>query len=134
MSYKRVTREQAPCRTPCATCPWRRDKHADTIPRFRLDKAEALRSTTEPGLGELSVGAFACHQSQPEQEVVCVGWLWRYGWESFTVRMRLLDGRMRREELDMPAGWDDVLHRTFDEVIKKLRADVARMEGEDAGL
>lgn len=66
---------------------------------------------------------FACHQSVPEQEVVCVGWLARYGWESLGIRLRLLDGLQSRDQLDPPPPeWD--LHETFAEVIEKLRADV----------
>lgn len=117
------------CRVPCSTCPWRKDKHADTIPTFRLELAEELVHTTRQDYG---APIFACHQSKPAQEVICVGWLWRYGWDSIAIRLRLSFEEMRAEELAMPDGWDDRLHRTFDEVINKLRSDVARMEEADA--
>lgn len=115
-------------RVPCSTCPWRRDKHADTIPNFHLDLAEELVSTTGHDLG---APVFACHQSKSAQEVVCVGWLWRYGWDNIAIRLRLSFEQMRREDLELPEGWDEVLHKTFDEVINKLRSDVARMEESD---
>jgi hypothetical protein len=82
--------------------------------------AEELIDTTSDQLG---APVFACHQSKPEQEVVCVGWLWRYGWDSIMVRLRLADGRMAPEELEPDPEIE--LHETFDEVITKLREDCA---------
>jgi hypothetical protein len=106
------------CRTPCATCPWRVGQHADEIPNFRLDLAEGLVRTTETGLG---APVFACHQSKADQEVVCVGWLWRYGWDSIAIRLRLLNGAMSPDELEPDPAIE--LHDTFDDVITKLRED-----------
>jgi hypothetical protein len=109
------------CRVPCPTCPWRREQHADEIPNFSIELAENLIHTTRTDhLGTI----FACHQSKDGQEVVCVGWLWRYGWDSIAIRLRLLRQMMSPEELDTPEDFDDILHRNFDEVITKLRADV----------
>jgi hypothetical protein len=107
-------------RQPCPSCPWRIDQHADEIPNFKLDLAEELVRTTDDQFG---APIFACHQSQQEKEVVCVGWLWRYGWDSIAIRLKLAREAMRPEELEMPPDWDDRLHRTFDEVITKLRRD-----------
>lgn len=109
-----------PCRNPCKTCPWRREQHADEIPNFHLDLAEGLIHTTEQ-MGPI----FACHQSVPEQEIVCVGWLWRYGWDSIPIRLRLFSELMKPEELEMPEEYDQILHTNFDQVITKLRADMA---------
>jgi hypothetical protein len=53
--------------------------------------------------------------------VVCVGWLWRYGWDSLGIRMMLMRGAMRPEELEPDPSIE--LHETFDEVITKLRED-----------
>ena len=106
------------CRIPCATCPWRVEQHADEIPGFRLDLAEKLVHTTVTAFG---APIFACHQSLSEQQVVCVGWLWRYGWDSVSIRLRLAERRMRPEELDPDPSIE--LHETFDEVIRKLRED-----------
>lgn len=108
------------CRVPCATCPWRVAQHADEIPSFRLDLAETLVRTTETGLG---APIFACHQSRARQEVVCVGWLWRYGPDNIGIRLRLLNGQMAPDELEPDPSIE--LHETFDEVIAKLRADCA---------
>lgn len=105
-------------KVPCASCPWRVEQHADEIPNFRLDLAERLVSTTDTALG---APVFACHQSQMDKEVVCVGWLWRYGWDSITVRMQLLDGKLTPDDLEPDP--DIGLHKTFDEVIVKLRED-----------
>jgi hypothetical protein len=110
------------CRVPCKTCPWRKDQHADEIPNFHLDLAEGLVRTTETNP---EAPIFACHQSKFEgQEIVCVGWLWRYGWDSIQIRLRLLNGKMQGEELEIQDGFDDLLHQDFDELIAKLREDV----------
>lgn len=106
------------CRIPCPTCPWRVGQHADEIPGFRLDMAEQLVHTTRTSLG---APVFACHQSEPEQQVVCVGWLWRYGWDNIVIRLRLARGMMRPEELESDPSIE--LHETFHEVITKLRED-----------
>jgi hypothetical protein len=53
---------------------------------------------------------------------VCVGWLWRYGWDSISIRLRLAQGQMRQEELEPDPSIE--LHETFDEVIAKLREDM----------
>jgi hypothetical protein len=109
------------CRHPCNSCPWRKEQHADEIPGFKIELAENLIHTTE---GELQSPIFACHQSTPDQEVVCVGWLWRYGIGNIQIRLRLIAGKMRVEELDMPHEYDEILHNNFDQVITKLREDV----------
>ena len=96
------------------------DQHAETIPGFRLELAEGLASTTRTALG---APVFACHQSMPEQEVVCVGWLVRYGRDSLGIRLRLIQQLMRPEELEIGEDWP-ALHETFEEMLTKLRADV----------
>jgi hypothetical protein len=109
-------------RKPCLTCPWRVDQHADEIPNFRLDLAEKLDRTCGDGLdGGTIRPIFACHQSRAEQEVVCVGWLWRYGWDSIAIRLRLMNGIMSPDELEPDPAI--VLHDSFGEVIAKLRDD-----------
>jgi hypothetical protein len=80
--------------------------------------AEELIDTTSDQLG---APIFQCHQSRPGQKVVCVGWLWRYGWDSLGIRMMLMRGAMRPEELEPDPSIE--LHETFDEVITKLRED-----------
>lgn len=96
------------------------DQHADTIPNFRLGMAEALVDSTSDQIG---APIFACHQSKLGQQVVCVGWLWRYGQDSIGIRLRIMDGKMKPEELDPDPEIE--LHETFDEMISKLRADCA---------
>lgn len=109
------------CRQPCLSCPWRVDRHAADIPGFDLAKAEALESSTSDKFG---APVFACHQSVPEQEVVCVGWLVRYGYHNISIRLMLLNNLMKPEALEIGPGWPE-LHHTFDELIEKLRCDSA---------
>jgi hypothetical protein len=105
-------------RTPCASCPWRVDAHADTIPGFDLKLAERLTTTTSDQLG---APMMACHGSKQGKDVICVGWLWRYGWDSIGVRLGLMDGRIAPEDLEPDPSIE--LHADFDEFIAKLRAD-----------
>lgn len=109
-------------RQPCSSCPWRVDRHADQIPNFRLELAERLHATTSDQFG---APVFACHQSREGQEVVCAGWLARYGWNSIAVRLQLLSGDYRPEMLEPGDGWPE-LHETFEQVIAKLRADCTK--------
>lgn len=109
----------ASVRKPCPTCPWRVDQHADEIPNFSLELAERLDRTVGDQFGD---PIFACHQSREGGEVVCVGWLARYGWNSIAVRLMLLRGALKPEQLAVGKDWPE-LHETFEEVIEKLRAD-----------
>lgn len=106
-------------RMPCPTCPWRVSQHADAIPGFKLGLAEKLVATTSDQLG---APLFACHQSRPEKEIICLGWLVNYGWDSIAVRLKMLRGEIDPDELERGEDWPE-LHDTFEEVIGKLRAD-----------
>lgn len=88
------------------------------IPGFSLEKAEGLVHTTETHLG---APQFACHQSREDEEVVCAGWLARYGWDNIGVRIGLLTGQYEPEMLSPGDDWPE-LHETFQQVIEKLRA------------
>lgn len=92
------------------------------IPNFRIELAEKLVHSTEPHIG---APQFACHQSRPEQEVVCAGWLVRYGWDNIGVRIGLITGKYTPEMLEPGEDWPE-LHETFEEVIQKLRATAER--------
>ena len=106
---------------PCRTCPWRVDQHADEIPGFRLELAEELVNTTSDQFG---APMFACHQSTDGKQVVCRGWLTRYGQDSIAVRLKLMRQELAPEELEPGENWPQ-LHGTFTEVIEKLREDCA---------
>lgn len=108
-------------RKPCPSCPWRVGQHADRIPGFDLTLAEGLVRTTAT---ELGAPVFACHQSRPDAEVLCVGWLVRYGWDSIAIRLMLHNGRITPDELEVSDDWPEC-HETFEQVIAKLRADCA---------
>lgn len=109
------------CRIPCKTCPWRIEQHADEIPNFKLELAESLANTT---VTAIESPIFACHQSKFDgQEVICVGWLWRYGWDNIQIRLRLMNGKTQPEELEIQDGFDEILHPSFEEMIEKLRED-----------
>jgi hypothetical protein len=117
-------------RQPCASCPWRLDQHADAIPNFSLDLAEGLVRTTSD---ELGAPIFACHQSRNGEEIVCAGWLARYGADSIAIRLQLMDGRCHPSALSPGDDWPE-LHETFREVIEKLRTDEAEQALTDRWL
>ncbi|HEY2201099.1 MAG TPA: DUF6283 family protein [Solirubrobacteraceae bacterium] len=105
-------------RLPCASCPWRVDAHADAIPGFNLALAEELDRTLSDQLG---APMMACHGSHQDREVICVGWLWRYGWDNIGVRLKLMRGDLQPEDLEPDPSIE--LHETFEEFIAKLRDD-----------
>jgi hypothetical protein len=109
--------ERCAVRRPCPSCPWRVDQDASDIPNFSLDLAERLERTTH---GEIGAPMFACHQSREGEEIVCAGWLARYGYNSIAVRMMVLAGRVSPEALEPGVDWPE-LHETFEDVIVKLR-------------
>lgn len=108
----------AEVRKPCRTCPWWVGSSAADIPNYSPSLAEGLRSTCS---GEFGAAIFACHQSVPEQEVICAGWLARYGWDSIAIRIKLITGQIGPEGLDPQPGWAP-LYETFDDMIAQLRA------------
>jgi hypothetical protein len=115
-------------RLPCPTCPWRVDQDATVIPNFRLELAEELDRTSpdEKGFGPGFTAEgepppmFACHQSTPSQEIVCAGWLAAVGSAHPVVRLNVLRGEIEPDALEPGPGWPK-LHRSFQEVIRKLR-------------
>lgn len=112
------------CRKPCLSCPWVVGNTAAGIPRFDLEKAEALAGTCpdERDYGpNFGAHLFACHQSREGAEIICAGWLAAVGRRHPMVRYMVATGRVLLEALEPGAGWPP-LHKTFHEVIEKLRA------------
>lgn len=110
-------------RKPCPGCPWWQHAHAQDIPGFELELAENLAGTCE-GKAQLDEPMFACHQSEPGEEVVCSGWLAVYGDDSFPARLARSQGRLPRERFAPNPAWP-ALHDTYEQMMDKLRGDVA---------
>jgi hypothetical protein len=112
------------CRKPCPSCPWRRDQDATAIPGFKLDLAEDLAGTcasTQGGVSvELGKPMFACHQSRPDEEIVCAGWLAVEGADHVGARMNVALEEWSPDALRPGEDWPE-LHGSFAEVIEKLR-------------
>jgi hypothetical protein len=80
---------------PCATCPWRVDKDATTIPRYIHEKACNLINTVGPGDDFRQI--MACHHSedgQSEAEKACKGYLAQVGHTNINVRILMARGKL----------------------------------------
>lgn len=109
---------------PCPSCPWRVDKDARHIPNFDLEKAEGLAQCCPDSRGfgpSFGSSMFACHQSAEGQEFACAGWLATVGHAHPNVRLAVAMGRLPETALAAGKDWPK-LHRSFPEVLEKLRA------------
>jgi hypothetical protein len=61
----------------CAKCPWKVKTNPFDIPNgYDLEKHKALKKTiAEPGRVNPNLNAMACHHSNGEDRMFCVGWL-----------------------------------------------------------
>lgn len=74
-------------RTPCATCPWRKD----AVGEF---PAEAFRHSAGTAY-DMAVETFACHSSGKKRPATCAGFLLSSGAEhNLAVRFKQRDGRL----------------------------------------
>lgn len=111
---------------PCATCPWRFDKGAETIPTYSQEKALALRNTV--GDGDDFRPIMACHHSSEDEPISCRGYLAQVGWSNLTVRMFLAQGRMPSPNkiADACKQAAITLHRNYGEMMDKLTLSYER--------
>lgn len=77
---------------PCATCPWRIDRDATTIPRYVHEKACGLMQAV--GRGDDFRPIMACHGSTDDNMHACNGYLAREGWSNINVRLLLIRGQI----------------------------------------
>lgn len=112
---------------PCATCPWRIEKGAETIPMYSQEKALALRNTVGDSDGLRTI--MACHHSTEDAPFSCRGYLAQVGWTNITVRLML-----SRKMLPSPTRVLDAckragikLHRNYGEMMDKLTLSYERM-------
>jgi hypothetical protein len=105
---------------PCATCPWRVGKGAETIPAYSQEKALALRNTVGDGDGFRTI--MACHHSTKRTPVSCRGYLARVGWTNLNVRLRVMQKRMPSpsQVLEACKRARLKLHRNYGEMMDKL--------------
>ena len=113
---------------PCATCPWRVEKGADTIPLYSQDAALALRNTV--GDGDAMRPIMACHHSQYKTPISCRGYLAQVGYTNISVRILLAKGKLpnldRIAQAIKKAGIK--LHRNYGEMMDKLTMSYGRDE------
>ena len=112
------------CLLPCATCPWRVERDATTIPNFDLKKAEALTNTVGPDDAFRPI--MACHGSDDEMPTACLGYLARAGWSNLNVRLLLARGQIQNPDRVADACYDHYveLEPDYEMVLEKLRRSV----------
>lgn len=76
----------------CDECPFRTDV---PVGRFPAERFRQLRRTAEQGFNPI----FACHKTEEGSDLACVGYLLVAGSANFTVRLAVLQGRFRYEDL-----------------------------------
>lgn len=105
---------------PCATCPWRLDKDASTIPNYVHEKACGLMKTV--GDGDAFRSIMACHGSTDDNMVACKGYLARAGWSNITVRLLLAKKQIEHpdEVLRACEASGIELEENYEAVLKKL--------------
>ena len=103
---------------PCATCPWRVEKGAGTIPLYSQGKALALRNTV--GDGDDFRPIMACHHSSEDAPISCRGYLAQVGWANINVRLFIIRGLLPRLDRIQKACRKIKLHRNYGEMMDKL--------------
>jgi hypothetical protein len=109
---------------PCASCPWRRTSTAADIPNFSLELAEGLSSCSPDSRNigpEWNAKLFACHQSKPDAEFLCAGWLATVGHRHPQVRFEVFSKRLDEATLSPGTDWPE-LHANWPEALEKLRS------------
>lgn len=115
---------------PCATCPWRVEKDAETIPNYSQEKALALRDTV--GEGDALRRVMACHHSLEDAPISCRGYLAQVGWTNIWVRILVAKGRLPTLERIRKACRGIRLHRNYGEMMDKLTLSYERRGRGDA--
>lgn len=105
---------------PCASCPWRSDQDASTIPGFNTALAMGLLRTV--GQGDAFRPIMACHHSREGKPTACKGYLARHGWSNLNVRLLLSQGAIEHPDavLDACAAEGIELEPDYQTVLLKL--------------
>lgn len=88
-------------RTPCGTCPWRKDADG-TFP------AEAFKHSARTA-EDMSEVTFSCHESGHAKAATCAGFLLRGAAHNMSVRLGYISGRYQNDVAD--GGLD--LHESY---------------------
>jgi hypothetical protein len=109
---------------PCATCPWRVDKDASTIPRYDHEKACNLMNTV--GAEDWFRPIMACHHSTEGDDIACNGYLATVGWTNINVRLLAATGKIPSPDrvADACDAAKIKLHESYEEVLNKLAASL----------
>jgi hypothetical protein len=105
---------------PCATCPWRVERDARTIPAYNHEKACDLMNTV--GEGDSLRPIMACHMSTESDLWACNGYLARVGWTNINVRILLAKGEIASPSkvLDECKARGIELETSYENVLSKL--------------
>jgi hypothetical protein len=108
----------------CAKCPWRTDVNPHDIPNgYSVENHKNLDSTIATGLeslGNSSIHVMACHETNPEDETPCLGWLANQLGPGNNLGLRMA---MRHCENIRDVELVGDQHETFEATIPEDRAD-----------
>ena len=105
-------------KTPCKSCPWRRDHEPGT---FGVDRYQQLAATCASDQGSAGLGSpmFACHLAPDGAEQACAGWLAVEGHGHVGVRFAVATGRIPADALAPGVGWPD-LWESYGEMVEHV--------------
>jgi hypothetical protein len=111
--------DQIPRRTfPCNECPVRCDNADNPRAKFPAERWESLEATIEQTPYLDTQPLFGCHKGtpgDPDEDLICAGWLASFGWESIRIRLAVHYGRLDPAALTPGEGWPE-LYGDWDEM------------------
>ncbi|MCD0446400.1 DUF6283 family protein [Glycomyces sp. A-F 0318] len=117
-------------RSPCATCPWRKDAPLGAFPDSVFDSSRHTSVQPEHWDGQAQA-QFGCHASAPSTgapaSLTCAGFLAVAGRDNLSVRMAVLQGTIAPDALEPGEDWPE-LYDSYDAMAAANRAANARKQ------
>lgn len=109
-------------RSPCETCPWRKDAPLGVFPDSVFESSRHT-SVQQDWDGDIP-NRFGCHSSAPgtgaKAPLTCAGFLAVAGHENIGVRLSVLNGTIASEALSPGEGWPE-LYDSYDDMAEANR-------------
>lgn len=118
-------------RTPCDTCPWRKDAPLGVFPDSVFESSR--HTSVHQDWDGVIPNRFGCHSTAPgtgaKASLTCAGFLAVAGHENIGVRLSVLNGSIAPEALQPGEGWPE-LYSSYDEMAEANRAANAMKRGD----